>query len=42
MVFIDGWKFFVLVIYGDDDWNVLFSEMVDLVEVLRYRDVYLE
>lgn len=42
MAFIDGWKSPVLVIHGDDDRNVPFSETVDLVEALRQRDVHLE
>lgn len=42
MAFIDGWKSPVLVIHGDDDRNVPFSETVDLVEALRHRDVHLE
>lgn len=42
MAFIDGWKSPVLVIHGDDDRNVPFSETVDLVEALRQRNVHLE
>lgn len=42
MAFIDGWRSPVLVIHGDDDRNVPFSETVDLVEALRHRDVHLE
>lgn len=42
MAFIDGWKSPVLVIHGDDDRNVPFSETVDLVEALRRREVHLE
>lgn len=42
MAFIDGWKSPVLVIHGDDDRNVPFSETVDLVEALRQREVHLE
>ena len=32
----------MLLIHGDDDRNVPFSETVDLVEQLRKRDVYYE
>lgn len=42
MAFIDGWESPVLLIHGDDDRNVPFSETVDLVEQLRKRDVYFE
>lgn len=42
MASIDGWRSPVLVIHGDDDRNVPFSETVDLVEALRHRDVHLE
>lgn len=42
MAFIDGWRSPVLVIHGDDDRNVPFSETVDLVEALRNTDVHLE
>lgn len=37
--FIDGWKSPVLLIHGDDDRNVPFSETVDLAEQLRKRKV---
>jgi len=42
MAFIDGWRSPVLVIHGDDDRNVPFSETVDLVESLRERNVEVE
>ncbi|MBX2872061.1 MAG: prolyl oligopeptidase family serine peptidase [Saprospiraceae bacterium] len=42
MAFIDGWRSPVLVIHGDDDRNVPFSETVDLVEALRHKEVHLE
>ncbi|MEZ5040126.1 MAG: prolyl oligopeptidase family serine peptidase [Saprospiraceae bacterium] len=42
MAFLDGWKSPVLVIHGDDDRNVPFSETVDIVEALRHRKVHLE
>jgi dipeptidyl aminopeptidase/acylaminoacyl peptidase len=42
MAHIDGWRSPVLVIHGDDDRNVPFSETVDLVESLRSRNVDVE
>ena len=39
---IDSWKSPVLLIHGDDDRNVPFSETVDLVEELRIRNIYFE
>ncbi|MFO8235733.1 MAG: prolyl oligopeptidase family serine peptidase [Bacteroidales bacterium] len=42
MASIDDWRSPVLVIHGDDDRNVPFSETVDLVEKLRKRDVEIE
>ncbi len=42
MAYLDGWRSPVLVIHGDDDRNVPFSESVDLVEELRARGVDLE
>jgi dipeptidyl aminopeptidase/acylaminoacyl peptidase len=42
MAWIDGWRSPVLVIHGDDDRNVAFSETVDLVEALRERNVAVE
>jgi dipeptidyl aminopeptidase/acylaminoacyl peptidase len=42
MAHLDGWRSPVLVIHGDDDRNVPFSETVDLVESLRQRDVEIE
>jgi len=40
--YLDGWKSPVLLIHGDDDRNVPFSESVVLSEQLRDRDVYFE
>ncbi len=42
MAAIDGWRSPVLVIHGDDDRNVSFSETVTLVEELRKRKVEVE
>ncbi len=42
MASIDTWRSPVLVIHGDDDRNVPFSETVDLVEKLRQRNVHVE
>ena len=42
MARIDDWHSPVLVIHGDDDRNVNFSETVDLVEALRERKVEVE
>ena len=42
MAWLDGWKSPVLVIHGDDDRNVSFSETVNLVEALRKRNVHVE
>jgi dipeptidyl aminopeptidase/acylaminoacyl peptidase len=42
MAFIDGWRSPVLLIHGDDDRNVPFSETVDLIEQLRRRGVPVE
>jgi len=39
---IDKWKSPVLLIQGDDDRNVAFSQTVGLVQLLRQRDVYTE
>jgi dipeptidyl aminopeptidase/acylaminoacyl peptidase len=39
---IDKWKSPVLLIQGDDDRNVPFSQTVGLVQLLRQRDVYYE
>jgi len=39
---LDTWKSPVLMIHGDDDRNVPFSESVDLAESLRKRNVYFE
>lgn len=42
MASLDTWRSPVLVIHGDDDRNVSFSETVDLVEALRERGVEVE
>ncbi|MDX1579278.1 MAG: prolyl oligopeptidase family serine peptidase, partial [Gemmatimonadota bacterium] len=42
MSWIDGWRSPVLLIHGDDDRNVPFSESVDLIEALRKRGVEAE
>jgi len=42
MAFVDRWRSPVLLIHGDDDRNVPFSETVDLVERLRARGVPFE
>lgn len=42
MAHLDGWRSPVLVIHGDDDRNVPFSETVDLLEELRRRGVEVE
>lgn len=42
MAWIDGWRSPVLLIHGDDDRNVPFSESVDLIESLRHRGVEVE
>ena len=42
MAFIDGWRSPVLLIHGDDDRNVPFSETVDLAEALARRGVEFE
>jgi dipeptidyl aminopeptidase/acylaminoacyl peptidase len=42
MAFIDGWTSPVLLIHGDDDRNVPFSESVDLAEALDRRGVEYE
>ena len=39
---IDHWKSPVLLIQGDDDRNVNFSQMVGLVQLLRARNIYYE
>jgi dipeptidyl aminopeptidase/acylaminoacyl peptidase len=40
--FIKGWRSPVLLIHGDDDRNVPFSETVSLAESLREQNVYFE
>jgi dipeptidyl aminopeptidase/acylaminoacyl peptidase len=42
MAFLDGWRSPVLIIHGDDDRNVPFSESVDLAESLAKRGVEYE
>jgi dipeptidyl aminopeptidase/acylaminoacyl peptidase len=42
MAFLDGWRSPVLLIHGDDDRNVPFSESVDLAESLTRRGVDFE
>jgi dipeptidyl aminopeptidase/acylaminoacyl peptidase len=42
MASVDRWRSPVLLIHGDDDRNVPFSESVDLVEALQRRDVTVE
>ena len=42
MAFIDGWRSPVLLIHGDDDRNVPFSETVDVAEALARRGVEFE
>lgn len=42
MAFLDGWRSPVLLIHGDDDRNVPFSESVELAEELRRRGVHVE
>jgi len=42
MAYVKDWKSPVLLIHGDDDRNVPFSETVSLVEALRKNNVYFE
>jgi dipeptidyl aminopeptidase/acylaminoacyl peptidase len=42
MASVDTWKSPVLLIHGDDDRNVAFSQTVTLVEALRWRHVEFE
>ncbi|GAB2474537.1 hypothetical protein GCM10027164_00530 [Algoriphagus taiwanensis] len=42
MAYVDKWEDPVLLIHGDDDRNVLFSESVELAEVLRKQGVEVE
>jgi dipeptidyl aminopeptidase/acylaminoacyl peptidase len=42
MAYVKGWVDPVLLIHGDDDRNVLFSESVELAEVLRKQGVEVE
>lgn len=39
---LDTWRSPVLLIHGDDDRNVAFSQSVELIEALRERDVEVE
>ena len=39
---VDKWKSPVLLIHGDDDRNVEFSQTVNLVRLLRKNNVYFE
>jgi dipeptidyl aminopeptidase/acylaminoacyl peptidase len=39
---LDGWRSPVLLVHGDDDRNVLFSQTVDLAQRLRERGVPVE
>jgi dipeptidyl aminopeptidase/acylaminoacyl peptidase len=39
---VDNWTSPVLLVHGDDDRNVAFSETVGLVQALRANDVYHE
>ena len=40
--FVKGWKNPVLMIHGDDDRNVPFSESVNMAEMLRKQGVHVE
>lgn len=42
MNYVKNWKEPVLLIHGDDDRNVLFSESVELAEILRRQGVQVE
>jgi len=42
MYYIKGWKNPVLMIHGDDDRNVPFSESVNMAELLRKQGVHVE
>ena len=42
MAWLDGWRSPVLLIHGDDDRNVSFSQTVTLAEALRERKVEVE
>jgi dipeptidyl aminopeptidase/acylaminoacyl peptidase len=42
LAWIDGWRSPVLLIHGDDDRNVFFSQTVRLAEALRERKVHVE
>jgi dipeptidyl aminopeptidase/acylaminoacyl peptidase len=42
MAYVKDWRSPVLLIHGDDDRNVNFSQTVDLVEKLRQQRVYFE
>jgi dipeptidyl aminopeptidase/acylaminoacyl peptidase len=42
VAYIDQWASPVLIIHGDDDRNVRFSQSVDLIQRLRKKGVELE
>ncbi|NVJ85468.1 MAG: S9 family peptidase [Algoriphagus sp.] len=42
MAYVENWEDPVLLIHGDDDRNVLFSESVELAEILRKQGVSVE
>lgn len=42
MAYVENWEDPVLLIHGDDDRNVLFSESVELAEVLREKGISVE
>src|SRR5206468_8144993 len=42
MAYVDGWRSPVLLIQGDDDRNVAFTETIHLAEVLRNKGVHVE
>jgi len=42
MPYVKDWRSPVLLIHGDDDRNVPFSETVDIMEALRKQEVYFE
>lgn len=42
MPYVKDWRSPVLLIHGDDDRNVPFSETVDIAEALRRQEVYFE
>jgi len=42
MAYVEGWRSPVLLIQGDDDRNVAFSQTVILAEALRKQKVHFE